>query len=164
MSCLTRIAAIATGVTLVASGAGAAPTLYLPVFGHYIGYGVVTSATAGVCPQVQGTQFMNQLELNTPREKLVVKVRQVFYGTGDPSIVEEVFDKGSGTRDAPAGNVAIHTEGDPGSAVTGTYSATYTPLDPNSLGATVQVTYTPAGQTASCSETDQLVFVRSSAD
>ncbi len=46
--------------------------------------------------------------------------------------------------------------------MSGTYTASFTGLDPNSFGATISATYTTAGGT--CTETHAVVYARSSAD
>jgi hypothetical protein len=159
---MNRILAAASACALLSATAAFADTR-LPTFGHYIGYGIVAAATADVCGETVGTTFMNQLELNTPVNRLVAKTRRVFYGSGGPYIEESVFDKTSGTELSPSGTVKIRQEGVTGT-VAGSYTATYTPLDPNSFAGNVTVTYTPDGQSSPCVETHQIVFVRSSAD
>jgi hypothetical protein len=163
MSKIATMVSTAAGAALFAGAALADPAPHIPVFGHYIGYGTVTSATAEVCPDTTGTNYMEQLELNTPGERLVVKTRRVTYGADGPAIALNVFDNSSGTRLAPAGAVTIRTEGVTG-VVTGNFTGTLTPLDPNSFGATFTITYTADGQSSPCQETQQLVFIRSSAD
>jgi hypothetical protein len=137
-----------------------APTL--PTFGHYIGY-VTVATPSTACPNKAGDHFTLQLELNTVRNFPVFLTRHVSYNatTGAPVLNKTAFNRTSGSKLAPSGTITI-TDENTGKDVKGTYSAIYTPFDPNSFGGTIHVNYPTA--TGTCTLTREVVFVRSSAD
>jgi len=154
------IAATLAGSTLSAGLAFAAGTPTLPNYGHYIGYGTVTVASGCADSVVVGQTFQNQLELNTPGEKLVVLIRQVTPGTAPdfvPQVVKTRLEKSGGTHLSPSGNVFVTDEVGGGTA-DGTYTASYTPLDLNSFLANISTTI------GGCSMTVETAYIRSSAD
>lgn len=161
---LTLVAAVAT----LSGGAALAAAPILPTYGHYLGHGSIVSATGCPASEVAGAGFENQLELDTPvNAHLIVRTRQVYLGTAPdyvPTVVLSQFQMTHHVHLADAGNVYLSIEGT-SEKVTGTYVATYTPLDLNSFEASVTVTYpyTPPGGTAgTCTETTEVAYIRSS--
>ncbi len=96
-----------SAVTLMLAAASItdAAATALPVFGHYIGYGVVTAGPRAACADTAGTKFTNQLQLNTPSNLLVLKTRRAGYDatTGLPFFTRNTFQPKSGTRGEPGG-------------------------------------------------------------
>ncbi|HLY55988.1 MAG TPA: hypothetical protein VKS60_10555, partial [Stellaceae bacterium] len=98
------IASAFAGSALCASLAFAAGPPKLPNFGHYVGYGTITVATDCPASLTVGQSFQNQLELNTPAERLVVLIRQVVPGSSPdyvPAIVKTRLEKTGGTHLSP---------------------------------------------------------------
>jgi hypothetical protein len=164
MTFRTTIAFTAAASTLFAAASPSAradaPTL--PTFGHFIGYTTVASPS-GACPDKAGAHFTSQLELNTVHEVPVFLTRHVNYDamTGAPVLYKTAFNRTAGTKLAPSGTIR-QTDENTGKFVTGTYSAIYTPFDPNSFAGTIHLTYPTS--TGTCTVTREVVFVRSSAD
>ena len=159
---MLRLNAI-TGMTaaIALCGAAGASAATLPTFGHYVGQGVVVSATAA-CPLAAGTTLFNLLEINTPFNRPVHFLRSVRYDTsGNPYIEKVVFMRTGGTKTAPTGTITFTNE-ETAVQFTGTYSATYTPIDHNSFGAEYTWTYTNGSGT--CTAEHNEMFIRSSAD
>lgn len=158
----TNSCKIAAAAALVLfGGASSAPAASLPIFGHYIGQGVVVSATSA-CSLATGTILFNQLALNTVSNVLIHKLRSVHYdASGAPYIEKVVFHKTGGTDLQPTGILTL-TDEETGATATGTYSATYTPIDANSFGEDINWTYTNASGT--CTAEHNEMFIRSSAD
>jgi len=156
---LNAITGMTTAIALC--GAAGASATNLPTFGHYIGQGVVVSATSA-CPVPTGTTLFNQLEINTPLNRPVHILRTVRYDTGGAPYIEKVvFKRTGGTKTAPTGTITF-TDEETGVQTTGTYTATYTPIDPNSFGADYTWTYTNSSGT--CTAEHNEMFIRSSAD
>jgi hypothetical protein len=154
--------AIAASLLAAASSGAQAAAATLPTFGHYIGYAVVKSPSSA-CTNSAGDRFTLQLELNTVKELPVFLARTVAYDptTGAPILYKTTFDRTTGTKLAPTGTLTLTDENN-GQFVKGTYSAVYTPFDLNSFGGTINLTYPTS--TGTCTETNEIVFVRSSAD
>src|SRR5579862_258007 len=107
------IASAFAGSALCASLAFAAGPPKLPNFGHYVGYGTITVATDCPASLTVGQSFQNQLELNTPAERLVVLIRQVVPGSSPdyvPAIVKTRLEKTGGTHLSPSGTAVISDE------------------------------------------------------
>jgi hypothetical protein len=164
MTSRTTIAFTAAASALFAaatpSARADAPTL--PTFGHYIGYVTVASPSTA-CPNKAGDHFTLQLELNTIHELPVFLTRHVSYNatTGAPVLNKTSYNRTSGSKLAPSGTITV-TDENTSKSVKGTYSAIYTPFDPNSFGGTIHLTYPTS--TGTCTVTREVVFVRSSAD
>ena len=160
----TKIALTAAAAVFLAAASPSAradaPTL--PTFGHYIGY-VTVASPSSACPNKAGDHFSLQLELSTVHNLPVFLTRHVNYNatTGAPILYKTAYNRTSGTKLAPSGTITVTNE-NTSKAVPGTYSAIYTPFDPNSFGGTVHLSY-PAS-TGTCTVTREVVFVRSSAD
>ncbi len=159
-----KIAFIPAAATLfwMASPHARADAPTLPTFGHFIGYVNVASPTKA-CPDKSGDHFIVQLELNTVKEIPVFLTRFVDYGGagGAPVLFKVVYNRKSGPKRAPSGTLTLTNE-ITNTSVNGTYSAFYTPIDPNSFAGALHLTYsTSAGI---CKVKHEVVFVRSSAD
>jgi len=159
----TKIAltAVASALLAAASPSARADTT-LPTFGHYIGY-VTVESPSSACPNKAGDHFTLQLELNTVRQFPVFLTRHVTYNatTGAPVLYKTAYNRTSGTQLAPSGTIRLTNE-NYSFSVTGTYSAVYTPFDPNSFGGSINLSYPTS--TGTCTVTRKVVFVRSSAD
>jgi hypothetical protein len=164
MTSTTKIAltAVAAAFFAAASPGARADAHTLPTFGHYIGYATVASPSSA-CPNKAGDHFTLQLELNTVHDLPVFLTRHVNYNatTGAPVLYKTAYNRKSGTKLAPSGTITV-TDENTSKAVNGTYSAIYTPFDPNSFGGTIHVSYLTS--TGTCTVTREVVFVRSSAD
>jgi hypothetical protein len=166
MRILSKILGAAASV-VVLTGTASADTAVLPTFGHYIGYGQVMSVTThgvGTCTQKVGDTYMGQLELDTPGGQLVQKFRTVVNTSSGPVVYKERFFN-TGTKKNQVGTVEVELEEiGAASRQTYNYSATATPLDLNSFSILLTTELTNTSGTPTCTETDSLVFVRSSAD
>lgn len=138
----------------------AAPAL--PTFGHYIAYGLVLAVTpsgGGVdCSGYArpGEKPLGQFELNTVSNVPTEQYRVV--------IEDTVFHKSAhSTIASQTGTVSIFLNG-ARQPITPTYTATLTPIDPNSFTAAVPIAGLPANGTGTCTQTESIAFVRSSAD
>lgn len=163
---------LALGAAALLSGSAAlAAKPSLPENGHYVGYALVVSVTpsaTGVdCSNYApaGSTAFGQLELNTVNNVATQIYRTPLYGTSRVSIEEFLFKRAlKSTRENQTGTVTLRVDGiaEPLSL---TYTATLTPIDPNSFNADMTVAGLPPNSgTGTCAQENNIAFVRSSAD
>jgi hypothetical protein len=137
----------------------------LPRVGHFFGYGTVASITSTLgdtCGVSQGDAFTGVLQLPGPDGKGSIFRLPVTLPSG-MVVQEDVFPETFKADVVTSGYFQLGIEG-AGALETGTYQADFHPLDAQSFTGTLTMTYqNPTGAPGdSCTETDWLVFVRTS--
>jgi len=134
----------------------------LPTTGHFYAVGTVSSTTCqneiGRGPV--GTIFQGILETHAVNNAPLLKLRTVAQSASDAGIFELILTKTGGTKLAPTGTFVLSYNTSP--AVTGTYSAANTSLDPNSYVQVLTVNYDATGFSSPCTEVTNISYIRAS--
>jgi hypothetical protein len=140
-------------------GAAMATSQPLPTYGHFHGFGQVTATNCNVGRGV-GTVFHGEFETHTPSGLVVENAHLIWETNNAPLVIKYHFLMSGGTAASQTGTVDISYNGV--ASGTAPYSATITPYDPNSFQASFTFDFPATGNTAACTETDVIAFVRSS--
>lgn len=137
--------------------------------GVFQGNGLVT-AVSGTCTTAVGDTFTSFLEapvnLNSHgamtndhgHGPLGFVVRESVNTSTAFGVIIAVFPALPSPGKQATGNFKYGLEG--GTLTTGTYQVTFTPLSFDSFLVHSQLTFTPLGGTATCTETDQVTYIR----
>jgi hypothetical protein len=138
----------------------------LPQAGRFLGYGTVASITSTAgdpCPVSQGDSFTGVLQIPGLHGKGAIFRLPVTLPSGMVA-QENVFPKTFKANVPISGSFQFGIAGS-GALAMGHYQAEFSPLDAESFAGTLTIVYqNPAGVSGDiCTETDQLVFIRTSA-